>query len=110
MVYLRSAADFAAMNEAYATYWAANPPARTTVVVTAPLALPDALVEISMVAIPAGADRTIVHPTDWIKSPNPYSYGVKTGSTLFLSGLISRNGKDNTVVKGAITAQRKTGH
>ena len=33
-VYLRNAADFAAMNEVYATYFPANPPARTTVAVT----------------------------------------------------------------------------
>ena len=39
MVYLRNAADFAAMNEVYATYWPKDPPTRTTVVVTQPLAL-----------------------------------------------------------------------
>src|SRR5438094_141940 len=50
----------------------------------------------------------VVHPSDWIKSPNPYSYGIKTGNTLFLSGLISRNGKDNTTVKGDVSAQTKT--
>ena len=42
------------------------------------------------------------------KSPNPYSYGIKSGNTLFLSGLVSRNGKDNTTVKGDITTQTKT--
>src|SRR5439155_3035864 len=81
---------------------------RTTVVVTAPFALPDGLVEMSMVAVPDGGERVVVHPGDWIQSPNPYSYGIKSGNTLFLSGLISRNGKDNTVVKGDITAQTKT--
>src|SRR5262249_8433033 len=85
----------------------ANPPARTTVVVPQPLANADGLVEIAMVAIPDGGERRVVHPSDWIKSPNPYSYGIKTGNTLFLSGLVSRNGKDNTNVKGDITAQTK---
>ncbi len=108
MVYLRNAADFAAMNEVYATYWPKDPPTRTTVVVTQPLANPDGLIEISMVAIPNGGERVVVHPADWIKSPNPYSYGIKTGNTLFLSGLISRNGKDNSTVKGDIAAQMKT--
>jgi reactive intermediate/imine deaminase len=42
-----------------------------------------------------------------MRSPNPYSYGIKTGNTLFLSGLVSRNGKDNTNIKGDITAQTK---
>src|SRR5262245_12877742 len=107
-VYLRSASDFAAMNEVYATYWPKDPPARTTVIVTQPLAVADGLVEISMVAIPNGGERVVVHPSDWIKSPSPYSYGIKSGNTLFLAGLVSRNGKDNTTVKGDITAQTKT--
>jgi reactive intermediate/imine deaminase len=108
LVYLRNAGDFAAMNEVYATYWPKDPPARTTVVVPQPLANADGLVEISMVAVPNGGERVIVHPADWVKSPNPYSYGIKTGNTLFLSGLVSRNGKDNTNVKGDITAQTRT--
>ena len=108
MVYLRNASDFAAMNEVYATYWPKDPPARTTVVVTQPLAVADGLLELSMVAVPNGGERGVVHPGGWIKSPNPYSYGIKTGNTLFLSGLVSRNGKDNTNVKGDVTAQTKT--
>jgi reactive intermediate/imine deaminase len=108
LVYLRSASDFAAMNEVYTTYFPKDPPARTTVVVTQPLANADGLVEISMVAVPNGGERRVVHPSDWIKSPNPYSYGIRSGNTLFLSGLVSRNGKDNSNVKGDITAQTKT--
>src|SRR6185295_309147 len=108
MVYLRNAGDFAAMNEVYATYWPKDPPTRTTVVVTQPLALPDGLIEISAVAIPNGGERVVVHPSDWVKSANPYSYGIKSGNTLFLAGLVSRNGKDNTPIKGDVTAQTKT--
>ena len=107
MIYLRSAADFAAMNKVYTTYWPKDPPTRTTVVVTQPLANADGLIEISMVAVPNGGERIVVHPSDWIKSPNPYSYGIRTGNTLFLSGLVSRNGKDNSTIKGDITAQTK---
>ena len=108
MIYLRNASDFAAMNDVYATYWPKDPPARTTVVVTQPLAVAEGLIEISMVAIPNGGERTVVHPGDWIKSPSPYSYGIKSGNTLFLSGLVSRNGKDNSTVQGDISAQTKT--
>jgi reactive intermediate/imine deaminase len=108
IVYLRSAADFAAMNEVYRAAWPEDPPARTTVIVTDPLALPEALIEISLVAVPNGGERVVVHPGDWMTSPNPYSYGIKTGNTLFLSGLVSRNGKDNTAVKGDVTAQTRT--
>src|SRR6266508_5263211 len=68
LVYLRNASDFAAMNEVYSTYWQKDPPARTTVAVTQPLALPDGLIEISVIAVPNGAERRVVHPSDWIKS------------------------------------------
>jgi len=107
LIYLRSASDFAAMNEVYATYFPTNPPARTTVAVTQPLANADGLVEISMVAIPDGGERTVIHPDGWAKVPSPYSYGIKSGNTLFLAGLVSRNGKDNANVPGDITAQTR---
>lgn len=103
-VYLRNQGDFAAMNEVYRTYWAKDPPARTTVMV--PL-LNEGLVEISMVAVPDGGERVVVNPSEWSSSPNPYSYAVRTRNTLFLSGLIARNGKDNTPMKGDMAAQTK---
>src|SRR5207237_365090 len=106
IVYLKSQSDFAAMNEVYRTYWPKNPPTRTTV--TASLVRPEALIEISMVAIPNGGERVVVHPSDWMQSPNPYSYGIRSGNTLFLSGLVSRNGKDNSTVPGGMAAQTKT--
>ena len=105
-VYLRKASDFGAMNDAYKQAWQGLPPTRTTVV--AELATKDALVEMSAVAVPSGAERRLVHPQAWAMSPNPYSYGVRTGDTLFLSGLISRNGRDNSVIDGDITVQTKT--
>ena len=58
-----------------------------------------------MIAVPTGAERVVIHPAGWIKSPNPYSYAIRTGDTLFLSGLVSRNGRDNSVVAGDINAQ-----
>ena len=102
-VYLKSAGDFAAMNEVYSGFWTKDPPTRTTVV--ASFNRPDALVEISMIAVPAGAERVVIHPASWIKSPSPYSYAIRTGDTVFLSGLVSRNGRDNSVVTGDINAQ-----
>ena len=105
-VYLKNASDFAAMNEVYRTYWPKDPPVRTTIV--SDLVRPNALVEMSMVAIPNGGDRQVIHPASWTKSPNPYSYGIKTGSTLFMAGLVSRNGKDNSVVEGDLATQAKT--
>jgi reactive intermediate/imine deaminase len=105
-VYLRNAADFAAMNGVYAGYWPKDPPTRTTVV--ADLVVPEALVEISMVALRNGVERHVVHPESWLRSPNPYSYAIRSKNTLFLSGIVSRNGKANTVVPGDMKAQTQT--
>ena len=104
-VYLTKAEDFAAMNEVYRTFWPKDPPVRTTIV--SDLVVPGALVEMSMIAIPNGGERVVIHPGDWIKSPNPYSYGIRSGDTLFLAGLVARNGKDNSVVEGDMTTQTK---
>src|SRR5882724_7227028 len=104
-VYLKNQSDFAAMNEVYRTYWTKDPPARTTVML--PL-LNEGLVEIAAVAVPDGGNRVVVNPSDWMVAPNPYSYGIKSGNTLFLAGLISRNGKDNSTIKGDMAAQTKT--
>lgn len=105
-VYIKSAADFAAMNEVYRTFWKADPPVRTTIV--SDFVVPGALVEIAAVAIPTGGERKVIHPASWVPSTNPYSYGIKTGSTLFMAGLVSRNGKDNSTVEGSVTVQTKT--
>ncbi|MGE0042620.1 MAG: RidA family protein [Vicinamibacterales bacterium] len=105
-VFLKNQADFAAMNEAYRTFWTANPPVRTTVV--ADLVVPTALVEIAVIAVPNGGERVVIHPDGWLRSPNPYSYGIRTGNTLFLAGLVSRNGRDNTVVPGDVAVQTRT--
>jgi 2-iminobutanoate/2-iminopropanoate deaminase len=104
-VYLRNAGDFEAMNEVYRGFWSKDPPTRTTVVTD--LVLPEALVEIAMVAIKDGAERRVVHPAGWNKSPN-YSYGIQSGDTLFLAGLVARNMKDNSIVAGDIGLQTQT--
>lgn len=104
-VYLTSAGDFAAMNAAYGKFWAKDPPTRTTVV--AGLVVPEALVEISMIAVPTGAERTVIHPASWQRSPSPYSYAIRAAGTVFLSGLVARNGRDNSAVEGDVTVQTR---
>ena len=104
-VYLRRATDFEAMNGIYRQYFAEAPPVRTTVVTD----LSDgALVAISAIAAPAGAPREVLHPAGWIKSPRPYSYIVRTGSLVFLAGLVSRRGTDDQVVPGPVSLQVRT--
>ena len=104
-VYLKSAADFQTMNDAYRTCWRSDLPTRTTVITD--LVLPDALVEMSMIAVAAGAERVVIHPEGWLRSPSPYSYAIRSGDLLFLSGVVSRNAKENTVVAGDLTAQSR---
>jgi 2-iminobutanoate/2-iminopropanoate deaminase len=104
-VYLKRASDFAAMNDAYRQALSGTPPTRTTVV-TEPLT-PGVLIEIAAIGVRAGADRRVVHPAAWMASPNPYSYALRTGDTLFLSGLIARNGTDNSVVTGDVATQTR---
>ncbi len=105
-VFLKSPADFAAMNEVYRGFWAKDPPVRTTI--GARGADAEALIEIAAVGIPVGGDRKVVHPADWQPSANPYSYGILSGDTLFLAGLISRSGRDNQPVTGDVKRQTET--
>jgi enamine deaminase RidA (YjgF/YER057c/UK114 family) len=104
-VYLKNAADAAAMTEVWREYWPKDAPTRTTIV--AELVQATALVEISMVAVPDGGERTIILPAGW-STANPYSYAIKTGDTLFMSGLVSRGAKDNQPVEGDVTTQMNT--
>ena len=78
---------------------------RTTV--QADLVAPNGLVEISAVAVPNGGERTVIHPAGWAPALDPFSYGIKTGNTLFLAGLVARNGKDNSPVEGPMAVQTK---
>lgn len=104
-VYLKRAEDFAAMNEVYRTRVGDAPPARTTVV--AQMMREDALIEMSVVAAARGTTRRVLHPKAWLRSPNPYSYAVEAGDTVFFSGLIARNAADNSFAGGGMTAQSK---
>ena len=104
-VFLDDASQFQAMNDAYRSFWPADYPARTTVVATLPT--PGARVEMSFIAVPAGGERRVLHPPHWIPSPSPYSYAVRSGDTVFLSGLVARNGRDNSIVKGDAGAQTR---
>jgi reactive intermediate/imine deaminase len=105
IVYLTSASDFAAMNVAYRAFWPDHPPTRTTVITG--LVLADALVEISMVAVAPGGERVAIHPSGWQRSPNPYTYAIRSGDTVWLSGLVPRRGRDNQPVVGGIGVQTR---
>ena len=103
-VYLKNANDFEAMNEAYRSFWPKDPPVRTTIV--AGLVLPDALIEISLTALRKGAERKVILPAGWQRSAN-YSYGIQSGDTLWLAGLVARDNQANKQVTGEMAVQTK---
>ena len=104
-VYLKNAADAAAMTEVWRERFPKNPPTRTTI--SAELRVAGALIEIAVVAVPDGGERTVITPAGW-STANPYSYAIKSGDTLFMSGLVSRGAKDNQPVEGDVTTQMNT--
>ena len=104
-VYLKNPTDAAAMTEVWRQYWPKDAPTRTTV--SAELVSAAALVEIAVIAVPEGGERTIITPAGW-STANPYSYAIRTGDTLFMSGLVSRGAKDNQPVEGDVTTQMNT--
>lgn len=104
-VFLADARDFAAMNAVYRSYFPRDPPTRATV--EADIALPGALVEISMVAVRPGGERRVVNPAG-LKSPElPYSWGIRAGDTLFLAGATSRDPETYAPVAGDTGTQTR---
>ncbi len=104
-IYLSDARDFAAMNAIYKTYFEDGPPVRATV--EGDIAIPDALVEISMVAVRPGVERRVIRPSK-MKSPElPYSWGIRSGNTLFVAGATARNPDTYQPQGGDMTSQTR---
>lgn len=106
IVMLQNASDFAALDQVYRAQFKAEPPARTTIIGT--MVRPGALLEIQITAVPNGAERKVILPQGWMKPTSPYNYAIQSGDTLWLSGLVSRSGSNNTQVQGDIAVQTKT--
>lgn len=104
-VYLADAADFPALNDAWRQAWPTDPPTRTTVVATLPVA--GVRLQVSAIAVPNGAERVVVKPSTWPAPTSPYSWAIRSGDTLYLSGLIPRRGIDNSIVAGDIATQTR---
>jgi 2-iminobutanoate/2-iminopropanoate deaminase len=103
-VYLSDARLFSAMNDVYRTYFPKDPPVRATV--EADIAIPGALVELSMIAARPGVERKVIAPTGMQSPQLPYSWGIQVGSTLFIAGATARNPK--TLEPGGKTVQEQT--
>jgi 2-iminobutanoate/2-iminopropanoate deaminase len=104
-VYLASAEDFPALNAVWAKYWPDAPPTRTTVVALLPVS--GARIQVSAIAAAPGQRRAVVVPAGWAAPAGPFSYAIRAGDTVFLSGLVPRRGSDNALVKGDIEAQTR---
>src|SRR5262245_30961956 len=105
-VMLQNASDFAALDQIYRQQFKGEPPARTTVIGN--MVRPGALLEIQVTAVPNGIQRKAILPAGWMKPASPYNYAIQAGDTLHMSGLVARNGKDNSQVQGDIGVQVKT--
>lgn len=105
-VMLQHASDFPALDQIYRQQFTGELPARTTVI--GEMVRAGALLEIQVTAVPAGTARTAILPAGWAKPTSPYNYAIKSGDTLYMSGLVSRTGTDNSQVQGDIATQVKT--
>ncbi len=105
-VMLQDAADMTALDQIYRQQFTGDPPARTTIVGT--MVRPGARLEIALTAVPPGVARRAILPAGWVKPTSPYSYGILAGDTLYMSGLVSRNGRNNAQVQGDIATEVKT--
>jgi len=102
-LFLRDSRHFQGMNGVYRTYFETDPPTRATV--QADLMDPEALFQISVVA--ARGPKEIIKPAG-LKSPElPYSWGVRVGSTVFVSGATSRSPETYQPVPGDVTTQTR---
>ena len=88
---LQNASDFPALDQIYRQQFKGDPPARTTIIGN--MVRPGALLEIQVTAVPNGVPRKAILPAGWMKPTSPYSYAIHAGDTLYLSGLVSRNGE-----------------
>jgi 2-iminobutanoate/2-iminopropanoate deaminase len=86
-VFLDDPRDFSAMNEVYATFFTADPPARATV--RAGLMNPVFRAEIQCVAV-RGDSRIVVAAEGAVRSTSPFSPAIQVGADLYLAGMVGR--------------------
>ena len=85
-VFLADARHYDGMNEAFREFFPENPPARATV--ESAIVIPNALTEISFVAVDSDVRRTFIVPEGWAQPAAPFSWGVLAEDTLFLAGMV----------------------
>lgn len=102
-VFLKDARHFQDMNAVYRRFFPSDPPTRATADVDLPD--PDALIQISAVA--ARGRKQVIAPAGMASPALPYSWGIKVGNTLFLSGMTSRAPDTYEPVLGDVPTQTR---
>jgi len=88
-VYVTRSEDIAAMNDVYWKSIGANPPART-ILVAAGLPCGEK-VQINAIAVGGGAQRRVITPAGWPRSPHTDPAGIQVDDVLYIS---AQNGAD----------------
>ncbi|HWP36544.1 MAG TPA: RidA family protein [Gemmatimonadales bacterium] len=102
-VFLKDARHFQDMNTVYRRYFQSDPPTRATAQVDLPD--PDALIQLSVVATRNATQ--VITPPDLAAPALPYSWGIKVGNTLFISGATSRSPSTYEPVLGDVPTQTR---
>ena len=106
-VYLTDIRQFETFNRIYGSRFKDPLPVRATV--ETDLAVPNALIEISMVAVRNGSTAKRIQPQGWPKSASDFAWGVQVGDTLYISGMVSYDAASRRIVSGDVALQtRKT--
>ena len=104
-VFLSDARHYQAANQIYRGYFENAPQIRATI--QADIAIPDALVEISMVAVKPHLEKKIIRPSRMKVPKLPNSWGIQVGDTLFIDGVTSRKPDTYQPMYGDIAAQTR---
>lgn len=102
-VFLKDARHFQDMNAVYRRFFPDQPPTRATA--EADLPDPDALIQLSAVA--ARGPKQVIAPQGMASPSLPYSWGIKVGNTLFISGMTSRAPDTYEPVLGDVPTQTR---
>jgi 2-iminobutanoate/2-iminopropanoate deaminase len=102
-VYVRDIRWMPQVDEVYRRHFPGEYPART--VLESMLMSPDALVEISAIAARDPSTKRIIRPEGWPEPPQPESYAVAGGGTLFLSALHPTEPRMGALAGDTITTQ-----
>lgn len=102
-VFLKDVRHFQDMNTVYRRFFPNDPPTRATA--EADLPNPDALIQLS--AIATRGRKQVIAPAGMASPALPYSWGIKVGNTLFLSGMTSRAPDTYEPVLGDVPTQTR---